>query len=205
MSIEALHDGGADFCEKLIQHLGQLRAFARTLTGQAEKADELCQEALVKAWQGRATFEPGTNLKAWLFAILRNRFFTERRRAWRERPLNEDEAERTLVIGGSQEAARALSDVAHAMRLLPDDQREALILVGAGGFTYEEAAGISDCVVGTMKSRVSRARRALESLMSGNFKRADRRGPSSGGDEILAQLDRLSSAKRTIVSASELV
>ena len=78
--------GGEDFREKLVELIPFLRAFARTLCGHRDEADDLCQEALAKAWQSRATFEPGTNLKAWLFMILRNQFYSEKRRAWRQKP-----------------------------------------------------------------------------------------------------------------------
>ena len=134
--------GGDDFREKLIELIPFLRAFSRTLSGRRDEADDLCQEALAKAWQSRGSFEPGTNLKAWLFMILRNHFYSEKRRAWRSRPWDEATAEKTLVTGAAQHASMALSDVSRAMRLLPNEQREALILVGAGGFAYEEAAKI---------------------------------------------------------------
>src|SRR5215510_6109478 len=161
------HAGGEDFREKLIELIPFLRAFARTLCGHRDEADDLCQEALAKAWQSRATFEPGTNLKAWLFMILRNQFYSEKRRAWRQKPWDEATAEQSLVTSGTQHASIALSDVSRAMRLLPHEQREALILVGAGGFAYEEAAKICGCALGTIKSRVARARRTLEGVMSG--------------------------------------
>jgi RNA polymerase sigma-70 factor (ECF subfamily) len=193
-------EGGADFREALIRQIPQARAFARSLTGNAERADDLCQDALARAWQSRASFEPGTNIKAWLFVILRNQFYTERRRAWRERPAGKDEVEKNLVSRGNQEAAMTLSDVANAMRLLSDDQREALILVGAGGFSYEEAAAICGCAIGTMKSRVSRARHNLEAIMDGKQVNNDRRGTSNGEVEILAELRRLSPARIPAIS-----
>jgi RNA polymerase sigma-70 factor (ECF subfamily) len=185
--------GGEDFRDKLIELIPFLRAFARTLCGHRDEADDLCQEALAKAWQSRGTFEPGTNLKAWLFMILRNQFYSEKRRAWRQKPWDEATAEQSLVTGGTQHASIALSDVSRAMRMLPNEQREALILVGAGGFAYEEAAKICGCALGTIKSRVARARRTLEGVMSGA-------GPSPAGvrpsvgeaaNDILAQLDTL--------------
>ena len=191
----ARQDGGADFREKLVELLPFLRAFARTLSGHRDDADDLCQEALVKAWQSRGSFEPGTNLKAWLFMILRNQFYSDKRRSWRKQPWDEAAAERTLVIHGSQESALAISDVAGAMRMLPNEQREALILVGAGGFAYEEAAEICGCAVGTIKSRVARGRRSLEAAMNGEGTQTKRRGPSNGEADILAQLERLAPAQ----------
>lgn len=185
--------GGADFREKLIELIPFLRAFARTLCGHRDEADDLCQEALAKAWQSRATFEPGTNLKAWLFMILRNQFYSEKRRSWRQKPWDDASAEQTLVTGGTQYASIALSDVSRAMRLLPNEQREALILVGAGGFAYEEAAKICGCALGTIKSRVARARRTLESVMNGVGPDPTGARPSVGkaADDILTQLDSL--------------
>jgi RNA polymerase sigma-70 factor (ECF subfamily) len=188
--------GGEDFRGKLIELIPFLRAFARTLCGHRDEADDLCQEALAKAWQSRATFEPGTNLKAWLFMILRNQFYSEKRRAWRQKPWDEATAEQSLVTSGTQHASIALSDVSRAMRLLPNEQREALILVGAGGFAYEEAAKICGCALGTIKSRVARARRTLESVMSGTGPHPAGARPSVGeaANDILAQLDTLAPA-----------
>lgn len=185
--------GGNDFREKLIELIPFLRAFARTLCGHRDVADDLCQEALAKAWQSRATFEPGTNLKAWLFMILRNQFYSEKRRAWRQKPWDEATAEQSLVTSGTQHASIALSDVSRAMRLLPHEQREALILVGAGGFAYEEAAKICGCALGTIKSRVARARRTLESVINGAGPHPAGVRPAVGeaANDILAQLDTL--------------
>jgi len=185
--------GGDDFREKLIELIPFLRAFARTLCGHRDEADDLCQEALAKAWQSRGTFEPGTNLKAWLFMILRNQFYSEKRRAWRQKPWDEATAEQSLVTSGTQHASMALSDVSRAMRLLPNEQREALILVGAGGFAYEEAAKICGCALGTIKSRVARARRTLEGVMNGSGAQPSNDRPAVGNaaNEILAQLDNL--------------
>jgi RNA polymerase sigma-70 factor (ECF subfamily) len=188
--------GGADFREKLIELIPFLRAFARTLCGHRDAADDLCQEALAKAWQSRGTFEPGTNLKAWLFMILRNQFYSEKRRAWRQKPWDEAKAEQSLITGGTQHASIALSDVSRAMRLLPHEQREALILVGAGGFAYEEAAKICGCALGTIKSRVARARRTLEGVMNGVGPHPTGVRPAVGeaANDILAQLDTLAPA-----------
>src|SRR6185369_13532362 len=125
-----------------VELIPYLRAFARTLSNHRNEADDLCQEALAKAWQSRASFEPGTNMKAWLFVILRNQFYSEKRRSWRSQPWDDEIAERRLVTHASQESAAELSDVARAMRCLPDEQREALILVGAGEFSYQETANV---------------------------------------------------------------
>src|SRR5450432_4217313 len=134
-----------DFKTELLGLVPFLRAFARSLTGNQEAADDLAQETLVKAWQSRSSFVPGTNLKAWLFTILRNQFYSDHRRSWRQSPWDADAAERIPGNSGAQEWAAELSDVARALKALPIEQREALVLVGAGGFAYDEAAKISSC------------------------------------------------------------
>src|ERR1051326_6390069 len=147
-------DGDSDFKTELLSLIPFLRAFARSLCGNPENADDLAQETLVKAWQSRDTFIPGTNLKAWLFTILRNQFYSDRRRAWRQAPWDQEAAENIPGTRDDQGWAAELTDTARAPRCLSDEQREALILVGAGGFSYEDAAAICNCAVGTVKSRV---------------------------------------------------
>jgi RNA polymerase sigma-70 factor (ECF subfamily) len=170
-----------------------LRAFARSLCGNPDIADDLAQETLVKAWQSRATFAPGTNLKAWLFTILRNQFYSDRRRAWRQAPWDQDAAERIPGASEEQSWAAELSDTARALTSLSDEQREALILVGAGGFSYEAAAQICNCAVGTVKSRVARARKTLIGILEGSEPLPANNGEDSADatNEIMAQLDRL--------------
>jgi RNA polymerase sigma-70 factor (ECF subfamily) len=187
-------DPDAQFKADLLDLIPFLRAFARSLCGNQETADDLAQETLVKAWQARNMFAPGTNLKAWLFTILRNQFYSDRRRAWRQAPWDQDAAERIPGSSAEQSWAAELSDTARALSQLSDEQREALILVGAGGFSYEDAAAICHCAVGTVKSRVARARKSLLSLLEGD----EPLPPSAQGaeavdaaEEILAQLDRL--------------
>jgi RNA polymerase sigma-70 factor (ECF subfamily) len=182
-----------DFKSELLGLIPFLRAFARSLTGNQEAADDLAQETLVKAWQSRDTFIPGTNLKAWLFTILRNQFYSDRRRAWRQAPWDQEAAERIPGGGNDQSWAAELSDTARALRCLSDEQREALILVGAGGFSYEDAARICSCAVGTVKSRVARARKALIAILEGEDKLPSIPRPDEGdaAREIMAQLDRL--------------
>ena len=184
---------GTDFKSELLGLIPFLRAFARSLCGSQEGADDLAQETLVKAWQSRDTFIPGTNLKAWLFTILRNQFYSDRRRAWRQAPWDQEAAERIPGGGDDQLWAAELSDTARALRVLSDEQREALILVGAGGFSYEDAAVICNCAVGTVKSRVARARKALISILEGTEVLPNAQRPDEGdaAREIMAQLDRL--------------
>jgi RNA polymerase sigma-70 factor (ECF subfamily) len=184
---------GDPFKSELLGLIPFLRAFARSLTGNPEAADDLAQETLVKAWQSRDTFIPGTNLKAWLFTILRNQFYSDRRRAWRQAPWDQEAAENIPGTRDDQGWAAELSDTARALRCLSDEQREALILVGAGGFSYEDAAAICNCAVGTVKSRVARARKALMDLLDGqeHLPQARRPGEGDAANEIMAELDRL--------------
>jgi RNA polymerase sigma-70 factor (ECF subfamily) len=182
----------ADFKLELVALIPQLRAFARTLCGDAAAADDLAQDTVLKAWDARASFQMGTNMKAWTFMILRNQFYSEKRRSWRQTQLDQEAAERTLVAVDDPESPVALDELRLAMQMLPSEQREALILVGAGGFAYEEAADICGCAVGTVKSRVSRARRALQNILAlGAY---DRDGAPAGDamGAILADAERLS-------------
>jgi RNA polymerase sigma-70 factor (ECF subfamily) len=179
------------FKNGLLELIPFLRAFARSLCGNAEMADDLAQETLVKAWQARHTFAAGTNLKAWLFTILRNQFYSDRRRAWRQVPWDQDAAERIPGSAGEQSWAAELSDTARALKSLSDEQREALILVGAGGFSYEDAAAICNCAVGTVKSRVARARRSLVTLLDGEDRLPTHKSEGDAANEIMAELDRL--------------
>lgn len=154
------------FKKELVAAIPHLRAFARSLCNDPTQADDLAQEALAKAWKARDSFEPGTSIKAWTFMILRNQFYSEKRRSWRTAPLDMEMAENTLLANDNPTVPMELLELRAALAKLPDDQREALILVGAGGMAYEEAAQVCQCAVGTIKSRVSRARRALETLLA---------------------------------------
>jgi RNA polymerase sigma-70 factor (ECF subfamily) len=179
------------FTSGLVALIPHLRAFARMMTRDAAEADDLAQEALAKAWQSRASFTPGTNLKAWSFMILRNQFYSEKRRSWRNVELDQEAAERTLLAVSDPDSTLHLNELRMAMASLPPDQREALILVGAAGMSYEEVADICQCAVGTIKSRVSRARQLLSRLYeTGEFKR-DESAPSASMDFILAEIARL--------------
>ena len=191
----APREGDEVFKAELVAQIPYLRAFGRSLTGSREAADDLAQEALVKAWNARDSFQPGTNMKAWTFMILRNHFYSEKRRAWRQAAWDEEQAERSLTAPAGQDTILDLEDLRRAMTRLPEEQREALILVGAGGFAYEEAAEICGCAVGTIKSRVNRARRALEALMKDARNDPDRhkhgRPATDAMDSILRDADRL--------------
>jgi RNA polymerase sigma-70 factor, ECF subfamily len=181
-----------EFKNALVALIPQLRAFARTLTGDPTAADDLAQDAMMKAWDARVSFEMGTNMKAWTFMILRNQFYSEKRRSWRQTQLDQEAAERTLVAIDDPAAPVALNELRLGLAMLPEEQREALVLVGAGGFAYEEAAVICGCAVGTVKSRVSRARRALQAILDrGDYSR-DGAAAGEAMGSILAQAERLS-------------
>lgn len=148
-------------------HLPNLTAFARSLTRDAVRADDLVQETAAKALSNRDKFEPGTNQRAWLFAILRNTFLSDIRRRKREVDIEQAPEPSTAGIP-SQEANLSLSELKRALSILPESQRVAILMVGAEGLSYEEAAKVGRCAVGTIKSRVSRARARLESLLDGD-------------------------------------
>jgi RNA polymerase sigma-70 factor (ECF subfamily) len=183
------------FRVQLANLIPHLRAFARTLCGDAAAADDLAQDAMLKAWAARQSFELGTNMKAWTFMILRNQFYSERRRSWRQSQLDQEAAERTLVAADDPEAPLALDELRQSLAMLPAEQREALVLVGAGGFAYEEAAEICGCAVGTVKSRVSRARRALQGILESGAYDRDGREAGDAMASILAEAERLSHAR----------
>jgi RNA polymerase sigma-70 factor (ECF subfamily) len=193
--------GGADpameerFKRELVALIPHLRAFARTLIGDQASADDLAQDALMKAWDARASYQMGTNMKAWTFMILRNQFYSEKRRSWRQTQLDQDAAERTLVAVDDPQAPVALDELRLGLGMLPAEQREALILVGAGGFAYEEAAAICACAVGTVKSRVSRARRALQGILETGSYHRDGRSASEAMGSILAAAEHLGQAR----------
>ncbi len=183
------------FKKELVPLIPHLRAFARTLCGDPAAADDLAQDAMMKAWDARASFQMGTNMKAWTFMILRNQFYSEKRRSWRQSQLDQEAAERTLVAVDDPEAPVALDELRQGLAMLPPEQREALILVGAGGFAYEEAAEICDCAVGTVKSRVSRARRALHAILDDGAYDRDGRSAGDAMQSILADAERLSTVR----------
>jgi RNA polymerase sigma-70 factor (ECF subfamily) len=151
--------------EDVIALLPALRAFAWSLSHNAADADDLVQDTLIKAWTHREKFEPGTNLRAWLFTILRNTYYTAAARRRREVADENGKHAATLAAGPTQDWSMAMRALQAALKQLPDEHREALILVGAAGLTYEEAAEICGCALGTIKSRVNRARARLLRLM----------------------------------------
>ena len=179
------------FRRDLIAFIPHLRAFARNLCGERELGEDLAQSALAKAWRLQDKFQQGTNMKAWLFTILRNEFFTYKRRSWRQTHWDEIKGARIAAPAEPQHWALELSDAARGLRELPDGQREALILVGAAGFTYDEAAEICAMPVGTIKSRVARGRLALAEMLEGERTFHSRYHKTNASNDILAQLNAL--------------
>ena len=178
------------FEEELLAAVPFMRAFGRALTGDIEQAEDLAQETVLQAWRCRDQFRPGTNLRAWLSTILRNRFYsTQRRRKWWAE-YDREIIERTLVAPDDPSANVELEDIRRALAMLPDFQREALILVGAGGLSYEEVAQVMGCPVGTVKSRVRRARDELQSLLFGGRLVQPARNASALG-ALLEDFDRI--------------
>jgi len=149
------------FRTDLLSAIPVLRGFAMSLCGDAVASDDLVQETLLRAWANGHLFRPGTNMGAWLCTILRNQFYTAMRRRMREVEDADGEYARQLSESASQEGVVALKRLCAALVSMPKAQRQALIMVGAEGCTYEEAAKRLGCRVGTIKSRVSRARGRL--------------------------------------------
>jgi len=189
-----LSDG--EFKDELARVIPHLRAFARSLSGNRDLADDLVQETLMKAWAARKRFQAGTNMRAWTFIILRNLFLSQMRRARFRGEWDEHTANKLLSAPASQDRHIELADMQRALLHLPQPQREALILVGAGGFAYEEAAEICGCAVGTIKSRVARGRAALEQLLDHGqlpSRRDHKTDPATSAlQQIMADVDMLS-------------
>ena len=187
----------ADFKAELAQVIPHLRAFGRSLSGNRDVADDLVQETLLKAWAARHRFQAGTNMRAWTFIILRNLFLSQMRRARFKGEWDDFTAAKILAAPAGQDRQIELADLERGLLQLPQAQREALILVGAGGFAYEEAANICDCAVGTIKSRVARGRAALETILTeGNMPTRTQAGKPVSRDgalsSIMSQVDELS-------------
>jgi len=185
-----------EFKDQLGAVIPHLRAFGRSLSGSRDLADDLVQETLLKAWAARKRFQAGTNMRAWTFIILRNLFLSQMRRARFKGEWDDITAAKILAAPASQDRHIELGDMQRALMHLPQPQREALILVGAGGFAYEEAADICGCAVGTIKSRVARGRVALEALLTGGTlpsRRQHKTDPNvSALQSIIGQVDELS-------------
>jgi RNA polymerase sigma-70 factor (ECF subfamily) len=173
--------------DEIVEHLKPLRAFALSLTRNSAIADDMVQDTVVKAWTNIDKFNAGTNMRAWLFTILRNTYYSNRRKAKREVA----DVDGVMTNGMAEKPAHdghlQLRDFRRCFVQLSDEQREALLLVGASGFSYEEAAGMCGVAVGTIKSRANRGRKRLAELMQINE------------DEAMEMTDRVTMA---VVSAS---
>jgi len=178
------------FRDDLLNTIPSLRAFAISLSGKRDRADDLVQETLTKAWKHQESFTPGTNLKAWLYAILRNEFYSQMRKKGREVEDVDGNFSSQLAVHAEQQGHLDLADMKLALTKIPADQREALLLVGASGLSYEETAEICGVAVGTIKSRVNRARRKLAELLQ-----VESEG-EYGPDAEVAAIVRSSSAAR---------
>ena len=184
-----------DFKRELTAVIPHLRAFARGLCGKSDVADDLVQETLLKAWTARDRFEPGTSIRAWTFVILRNVYLSGLRRSRFQGDYDETAAERILSAPAEQEAPLHLSVLHRALMTLAPERREALLLIGAGGFSYEEAAEIAGCAVGTIKSRVGRGRAQLNAMIEeGAITRRSKDDPAAN-NAIMDELQRATGAR----------
>ena len=183
------------FQDMLLTHLPRLQAYAVMLTRDRAAAEDLLQETALKAWRAQSQFAMGTNFTAWIYKILRNEYISSLRRNKRKPARLDEVPEEFLSRGGAQENDILSREVVHAMNKLQPEQREVLVLICASGLSYEEAAEICNCAVGTVKSRVSRARRALHAILDdGSY---DRDGGAAGDAmrAILADAERLSTVR----------
>ncbi len=179
--IPAERGGISELKEEIVGLLPNLRAFARTLVSDPSAADDLVQESITKALANLDRFQIGTNLQAWLFTILRNTFYSGIRKRRREVEDADGEYANRVVSAPTQLAKLDSRDFRRALANLAFEQREALILVGPAGFSYEEAAEICNCAVGTIKSRVNRGRARLTQIMGHDEER-----PAAAGAEATA-------------------
>jgi RNA polymerase sigma-70 factor (ECF subfamily) len=186
-----------EFRRALANIAPHLRAFARGLCGCRDRADDLAQETMLRAWAARDRYAAGTNFKAWTFTILRNHFYSEARRARFHGEYDESVAERVLSTEASQESTLELEDVIRALTAIPDAYREALVLVAAGNLSYEEIAQICGIALGTVKSRICRARAMLLKIIESGQLPDFRYNFVLNGDAIdafFAELDKIANA-----------
>jgi RNA polymerase sigma-70 factor, ECF subfamily len=173
-------DGGApmrmdDVRQELSSALPHLRAFAISLTGDIDRADDLVQEAVVRGLSHLHQFKRGTNFQGWMFTILRNQFHSNYRKRRREVEDADGAYAAKFAVAPEQGARLDFGDFREALTKLSPEQREAILLIGAEGLTYEETAEICNTKVGTIKSRVNRARKRLAELLG--YEKIDEIGP----------------------------
>lgn len=160
------------FHEGILECLPHLRGFAHLLARNHALAEDLVHDTVLRAITARNQFQPGTNLRGWLIVILRNRYFNDRRRGAVRLTVSLEVCPTEASMSGGQEEGLEMRDFERHFHKLPAPQREALLLVGVNGCSYEDAADIAGCAVGTMKSRVSRARFHLRAALYGSHERA---------------------------------
>ena len=177
MTTTAIHATSNIGEKDLLTCVPHLRAFAWFLARNRERADDLVQDTIVRALAAAAQFRAGTNLKGWMFTILRNLHYNEVRKNRIQTQSLDDPLAYEPAVLPNQVASLEFGDFRRAFWQLADDRREALILIGASGLSYEEAAKVCDCPKGTIKSRVSRARRELLQILEDGVL-ADRRRDS---------------------------
>lgn len=195
----------SDFKRALTDVAPHLRAFARGLCGSPDRADDLAQEAMLRAWAARDRYAAGTNFRAWTFTILRNFFYSEARRSQFYGEYDSAVAERVLTAPASQENALDLADVLRALESIPDTHREALMLVAGAGLSYEEVGDICGIALGTVKSRVSRARAMLIELIEDGrlpVPRSEFTLDSNAIDAFFAELARVANCNAARVLAA---
>jgi RNA polymerase sigma-70 factor, ECF subfamily len=187
-----------DFLQEMTGLLPSLRVFARSLCGDATWADDLVQDTLLKAWNSREQYQPDSNMRAWLLTILRNSFYSELRHRKFEVEDPDDKLAASITVRPEHEAASEIEALTHALRELPNKQREALLLVCASGLSYKQAAAISNCAVGTIKSRIARARDHLVEALG-----YDGVEPPShcNGSRIRVELSRFNRSRRVGTSS----
>lgn len=194
-----------DFRHELVNVAPQLRAFARSLCGSPDWADDLAQETMLRAWEARERFAAGTNFRAWTFTILRNLFYSETRRNKFKGVYDEAVVENILKAPPTQYDALDLGDVLRALQAIPYKYREALMLVAGAGLPYGEVARICEVAVGTVKSRVSRARRKLaECIDEGRLPKPRREFTLNGNaiDTFFAELQKVANSDSSLADVA---
>lgn len=171
------------FADMMVAEMPYLRAFAVSLSGSTTVADDLVQETLVKAWSHADSFEKGTNFRAWLVTILRNTYFNQYRKLSREVQDSDHVHAGQIAVGGEQESSVSMRDMQRAIDQLPADQREILLMIGVTELSYEEAAQICNIAVGTVKSRLNRARARLAELLGLTGEAPGRTGTERMGED----------------------
>lgn len=174
-----------EFRDLLVAIIPSLRAFSRGLCGNRDLADDMVQDTVTRAWAARESYAAGSNFRAWMFMILRNHYYTTLRKNARMVSWDPEVAERVLVAGPTQQDGLYVQDVQVALQKLPAEQREVLLLIGANGVSYEEAAEIMGCAIGTIKSRLARGRVALAALIEGP-RLEDDADPKAGSPALTA-------------------